>query len=130
MVYFGLLTDTLAVTGARPSQAVRLRVEDLHDHPVRPKLMMPKSAKGGDRNRAEKRLERYSVPITVQLAARLKAAAKGRAEHAPLLLRGRRQPMGREPRRGISRGKQIVTTIKADLDATMYALRHSSIVRS
>ena len=51
---FGLLTDTLAVTGARPSQAVRLRVEDLHDHPVRPKLMMPKSAKGGDRNRAEK----------------------------------------------------------------------------
>ena len=40
---FGLLTDTLAVTGARPSQAVRLRVEDLHDHPTRPKLMMPKS---------------------------------------------------------------------------------------
>ena len=39
---FGLLTDTLAVTGARPSQAVRLRVEDLHDHPARPKLMMPK----------------------------------------------------------------------------------------
>ena len=49
---FGLLTDTLAITGARPSQAVRLRVEDLHDHPVRPKLMMPKSAKGGGRNRS------------------------------------------------------------------------------
>ena len=49
----GLLTDTLAVTGSRPSQAVRLRVEDLHDHPLRPKLMMPKSAKGGDRNRAD-----------------------------------------------------------------------------
>ena len=81
---FGLLTDTLAITGARPSQAVRLRVEDLHDHPVRPKLMMPKSAKGGGRNRAEKKLERYSVPITVQLAARLKEAAKGRADDAPL----------------------------------------------
>jgi len=26
--HFGLLTDTLAITGARPSQAVRLRVED------------------------------------------------------------------------------------------------------
>ena len=51
----GLLTDTLAITGARPSQAVRLRVEDLHDHPVRPKLMMPKSAKGGGRNRARKK---------------------------------------------------------------------------
>ena len=43
---FGLLTDTLAITGARPSQAVRLRVEDLHDHPSKPKLLMPKSAKG------------------------------------------------------------------------------------
>ena len=58
---FGLLTDTLAITGARPSQAVRLRVEDLHDHPVRPKLMMPKSAKGGGRNRSVKKIERYSV---------------------------------------------------------------------
>ena len=52
---FGLLTDTLAITGARPSQAVRLRVEDLHDHPLRPKLMMPKSAKGGGRNRSAKK---------------------------------------------------------------------------
>ena len=73
---FGLLADTLAITGARPSQAVRLRVEDLHDHPLRPKLMMPKSAKGGGRNRSEKKHERYSVPITTQLAAKLKAAAK------------------------------------------------------
>ena len=56
---FGLLTDTLAITGARPSQAVRLRVEDLHDHPVRPKLMMPKAAKGGSRNRSAKKTERY-----------------------------------------------------------------------
>ena len=49
---FGLLADTLAITGARPSQAARLRVEDLHDHPVRPKLAMPKSGKGGSRNRS------------------------------------------------------------------------------
>src|SRR5262249_17431088 len=55
----GLLSDTLAVTGARPSQAVRLRVEDLHDHPVRPKLAMPKSAKGGGRNRSAKKAERF-----------------------------------------------------------------------
>ena len=127
---FGLLTDTLAVTGARPSQAVRLRVEDLHDHPVRPKLMMPKSAKGGDRNRAEKKLERYSVPITVQLAARLKAAATGRADHAPLLLQGDGSPWGDNPGAGYHREvKQIVSAIGADPDATMYALRHSSIVR-
>ena len=127
---FGLLTDTLAVTGARPSQAGRLRVEDLHDHPVRPKLMMPKSAKGGDRNRAEKKLERYSVPITVQLAAKLKAAAKGRAEHAPLLLQDDGSPWGDNPGASYHREvKKIVTAIGADPDATMYALRHSSIVR-
>jgi hypothetical protein len=50
----GLLIDVLAITGARPSQAVRLRVEDFHDHPMRPKLMMPKSGKGGGRNRSQK----------------------------------------------------------------------------
>ena len=127
---FGLLTDTLAVTGARPSQAVRLRVEDLHDHPVRPKLMMPKSAKGGDRNRAEKKLERYSVPITVQLAARLREVAKGRADDAPLFLQGDGSPWGDNPGAGYHREvKQIVSAIGADPDATMYALRHSSIVR-
>src|ERR1700755_723764 len=49
---FGLLADTLAITGARPSQAARLRVEDLHDHPVRPKLAMPTSAKGRRRTRS------------------------------------------------------------------------------
>jgi integrase len=30
----GLLIDVLAITGARPSQVVRLRVEDFHDHLV------------------------------------------------------------------------------------------------
>jgi len=69
---FGLLADTLAITGARPSQAARLRVEDLHDHPVHPRLAMPKSAKGGSRNRSAKKAERYSVLITVQLATMLK----------------------------------------------------------
>src|SRR4029077_17214922 len=81
---FGPLTETLAITGARPSQAVRLRVEDLHNHPLRPKLMMPKSAKGGGRNRSAKKTERYSVPITPQLAASLNAAARGLAEKATL----------------------------------------------
>ena len=95
---FGLLTDTLAVTGARPSQAVRLRVEDLHDHPVRPKLMMPKSAKGGGRNRSQKKAERYSACRSrVQLAAKLKAAAKGRADDAPLLLQSDGSPWGENP---------------------------------
>jgi len=94
---FGLLTETLAITGTRPSQASRLRVEDLHDHPVRPKLAMPKSGKGGGRNRSQKKAERYSVPITVQLAAKLKVAAAGRADDAPLLVQSDGTPWGRNP---------------------------------
>jgi integrase len=127
---FGLFTDTLAITGARPSQARRLRVEDLHDHPVRPKLMMSKSAKGGSRKRVEKKQQRYSVPITPELAAKLKAAAKGRSDHAPLLLQSDGSPWGDNPGASYHNDvKKIVAAIGVDPDATMYALRHSSIVR-
>jgi integrase len=128
---FGLLADTLATTGTRPSQAARLRVEDLHDHPVRPKLAMPKSAKGGSRNRSAKKTERYSVPITVQLAAKLKAAAKGRADDAPLLLQSDGRSWGDNPGQSYHRDvDKVVTGIGLDPDeVTMYALRHSSIVR-
>lgn len=128
---FGLLIDALATSGARPSQAVRLRVEDLHDHPVRPKLMMPKSAKGGGRNRSQKKIERYSVPITVQLAAKLKAAAKGRADDAPLLLQSDGRAWDKSP--GQNCHRQVDNVVKAigldPAEVTMYALRHSSIVR-
>src|SRR3954447_20172084 len=128
---FGLLTDTLAVTGARPSQAVRLRVEDLLNHPLRPKLMMPKSAKGGGRNRSVKKTERYSVPITPQLAAKLNAAAKGRSDDAPLLLQSDGSPWGNNPGQSYHHHvKRIVIAIGLNpAEVTMYALRHSSIVR-
>ena len=127
---FGLFTNTLAITGARPSQARRLRVEDLHDHPVRPKLMMSKAAKGGSRKRVEKKQQRYSVPITTELAAKLKAAAKGRADHAPLLLQSDGSPWGDNPGASYHNDvKKIVAAIGADPAATMYCLRHSSIVR-
>jgi integrase len=128
---FGLLTDTLAITGARPSQAVRLRVQDLHNHPLRPKLMMPKSAKGGGRNRAQTKAERYSVPITTQLAAKLKAAAKGSMDNAPLLLQSDGRPWDKNPGQNYHRQvDKVVTTIGLDpVHVTMYCLRHSSIVR-
>ncbi len=128
---FGLLTDTLAITGARPSQASRLRVEDLHDNLVRPKLAMPKSGKGGGRNRSQKKIERYSVPITVQLAAKLNAAAHGRADDAPLLVQSDGTPWGRNPGQRYHRHvAEAVTAIGLNPDVvTMYALRHSSIVR-
>jgi integrase len=127
---FGLFADAMAVTGARPSQLSRLRVEDLHDHPTRPKLMMPRSAKGGGRNRAAKKLQNYSVPITVQLSAKLKAAAMGRADDAPLLLQSDGSPWGNNPGAGYHRTvAKVVAAIGADPDATIYSLRHSSVVR-
>lgn len=127
----GLLTDMLAITGARPSQAVRLRVADLDAHPLRPKLSMPKSAKGGGRNRAKKRHERYSVPITAPLAAKLGEAAKGHADDAPLLLQSDGTPWGDNPGQTYHRQiDKVVTAIGRDpAEVTMYALRHSSIVR-
>ena len=128
---FGLLVDTLALTGARPSQAVRLLVRDLHDHPLRPKLMMPKSAKGGGRNRSAKKTECYSVPITAHLAAKLRQAAKDRADDAPLLVQSSGKPWDKNPGQGYHREvNKIVIAIGLDFDVvTMYALRHSSIVR-
>ena len=129
---FGLLADVLAVTGTRPSQATRLRVEDLHDHPVRPKLAMPKSAKGGSRNRSAKKAERYSVPITVQLAIKLKQAAKGRADDAPLLLQSDGNAWGDNPGQRYHRevGKVVRAIGRDPAEVTMYCLRHSSIVRA
>ena len=91
---------------------------------------MPRAGKGGHRNRAEKKLEHFSVSITVELAIKLRAAARGRSAHAPLLLQSDGSPWGDNPGASYHREvKKIVTDIDADPNATMYALRHSSITR-
>ena len=127
---FGLLTDTLAVTGARPSQAVRLRVEDLHDHPVRPKLMMPKSAKGGDRNcsaeedralfGADHRAAGGQAESGGSRACRPRAAAAAR----------RRQPLARQSWRKLSsRGRRRSSPASAPIlmrRCTRSGIRRSS----
>jgi integrase len=126
--HLGLFFDTLATTGARSSQAERLRVEDLHDHPTKPKLMMPKSGKGGGRNRSAKKAERYSVPITVALSKRLKAAAAGRAPDAPLLVRADGLQWRHDRYRDHVRA--VLSAIGENPKAvTLYFLRHSNIVR-
>jgi integrase len=127
----GLFIAVLAGTGSRPSQAQRLRVEDLHSHLVRPKLMMPRSGKGGGRNRSAKKAQRYSVPITLALSAKLKAAAQGRARDAPLLTRSDGQPWRWDQSQRYRRDvRAIVASIGLDPNGvTVYALRHSSIVR-
>src|SRR6516164_4758690 len=92
----GLLFDVLAATGMRPIQAQRLRVEDLIDGD-KPRLMVSKTAKGGGRNRAEKKLQRYPVPITPTLCAKLKQASKGRTDDTALLLRADGRPWSENP---------------------------------
>jgi hypothetical protein len=93
--------------------------------------MMPKSAKGGGRNRNQKKHERYSVPITPALAVKLKDAASGRAGDAPVLVQSDGSPWGNNPGQHYHRHvDKIVTTIGLDpAVVTVYALRHSSIVR-
>ena len=92
---------------------------------------MPKSGKGGGRNRSQKKLERYSVPVTMQLAAKLKVAAAGRAGDASLLVRADGSSWGDDPSKNYRRDvREIFTAIGEDPDeVTLYSLRHSSIVR-
>jgi integrase len=129
----GLLVEVLAISGARPSQAVRLLVEDLRDHPTRPKLAMPRSGKGGGRNRSARKAQRFLVPITKGLAAKLRAAAQGRAPDAPLLTQSNGWSWHTGSRVWPYRHdvRAIVISIGLDPDVvTIYALRHSSIARA
>jgi integrase len=126
----GLLCDVLAATGMRPIQAQRLRIEDLIGGD-KPRLMVSKTAKGGGRNRAEKKLQRYPVPITAALCLKLKQSAKGRADDAPLLLRADGRAWNEiNPHDDYRRDWiEIVKAVGLAPDATSYLFRHSSIAR-
>jgi integrase len=128
----GLLMHTLAETGARPSQAVRLRVRDLIlTSPVAPRLMMPKSGKGGTRHPGQRKLDRYSVSISPELAKLLKAATKGRPSNAALLLRKSGEPWRDDPGTQYRDDvRKIVTSIGLDPGVYgLYAFRHTAITR-
>jgi hypothetical protein len=91
----GLLVDIVATTGARPSQVVRLEAADLDLADAKaPRLMMPRSAKGGSTKRAERKRERIPAPITLMLATQLRQETVGRPSDAPLLLRNNGEPWG------------------------------------
>jgi len=92
---------------------------------------MPKSAKGGGRNRSQKKAERYSVPITAQLATKFREPDKGRPGDSPLLTQSDGNAWGDNPGQRYHRHiDKIVTEIGLDPGVvTIYALRHSSIVR-
>ncbi|WP_354132177.1 site-specific integrase [Bradyrhizobium sp. RT4b] len=131
----GLLTHVIAESGARPSQAVRLRIRDLITRdPAAPRLMMPKSGKGGTRSPGNRRLERYTVSISPELAKLLKTAAQGRPSNAPLLVRKNGRAWDDGNPNPYDRYKEALKVIlqTIGLDPTiygMYAFRHTSITR-
>jgi integrase len=119
----GLMVEVAATTGARLSQIGRLEVGDLQADQAR--LLMPRSAKGRASN---KQLERRPVPIPEGLAAVLEQQSAGQPPEAPLLRRANGDPWGR----GLHRRAFRVVVAAAGLDpdaVTLYALRHSSVVR-
>jgi hypothetical protein len=111
-VELGEFAEVAAVTGARPVQLERLIAEDLQ-RGKSPRLMMPSSKKG-----RKKVIRRIAVPITVGLAQRLT---------------GRTGPLLPQPWNVRIRGLRFADAVRdAGLDpavVTLYALRHSSIVR-
>jgi integrase len=116
----GTLLELAAVTGARPSQLKRLVVSDVQKN----RLMMPSSKKG----KGKRRIEHRPVPIPETLALRLKQLGKGRSPDAALLLRDEGMPWSPTGHRDPMRA--IVTAAGLDPgEVTIYALRHSSIVR-
>jgi integrase len=119
----GLLVEVAAVTGARAGQLARLEVQDLQDDRTAPRLTVPSSRKGRGR-----KVERRPVPIPMSLAAKLKAASSGRTAEAPLLLK----QQGGRWRKGDHWRPFQQAALAAGLDpaeVTLYAFRHSSIVR-
>src|SRR5262249_34768230 len=123
-----VMTEAAATTGARLSQLARLEVADLQADGGEPRLLMPLSAKGRARN---KRHERRPVPISATLAAVLKQEAQGRAGDEPLLLRDNGERWGHGRRRHHRNDfRAMIGAAGLDPDeVTLYALRHSSIVR-
>jgi integrase len=124
----GLMVEVAAVTGARLSQLARIEVADLQADGPEPRLLMPLSAKGRARN---KRHERRPVPITGALASVLKQEAADRASDAPLLRRADGSGWGHSRTRHHRNDfRAVIEAAGLDPDeVTLYALRHSSIVR-
>ena len=129
---FGLLVEVAAVTGSRYSQIAGLTIGDLQDGSGDPRLMMPTSRKG----RGQKKVLRRPVPITSALACKLRSAAGTRAATEPLLIKpsgaawahsDHARPFARAAKAASLDGSRLAP-YGVD-EVTIYALRHSSIVR-
>jgi integrase len=121
---FGLLVEVAAVTGGRISQIVRIEVRDVQADRADPRVMMPSSRKGrGQRNVAPR-----PVPIPAGLAVRLRSVTADKPDDAPLLVK----PSGGAWKKSDQSRPFRRVALRAGLDpkvVTLYALRHSNIVR-
>ena len=142
---FGLLVEVAAVTGARVSQLARLEAQDVQGDRSDPRLMMPSSKKG----KGVKKVLRRPVPIPPALALRLRAQGVDRSANAPLLTKpggapwkksdhsrlfarttDRLHQKARENAMQCGMNTEMVEKAGAEFDGvTIYALRHSSVVR-
>ncbi len=125
---FGVLVEVLAQTGARVSQAARLRCADLQADRADPRLMMPTSYKG----RGEKDKQQVPVPITGALAALLAELKGDRPDYAPLLRKSdgsRWLEINKSEHWNLFRAVAERAGFDPDV-ITSYALRHSSICRA
>jgi integrase len=121
---FGLLVEVAAVTGARVSQLARLMVRDLQDDQENPRLTMPTSRKG----RSKKKLTHRPVPIPPALAHRLGRVADGRPPTAPLLVKRSGAPWSKSDHAPLF-ARAVAAAGHDPKIVTIYALRHSNIVR-
>jgi integrase len=118
---FGLYVEVAAVTGARLSQIARLTVADLQADNGAPRLLMPTSRKGSRRKPGQR-----PVPITPALAAKLQS---NRPADAPLLLRSDGAAW-QSSHDGDHERLYRQAAARAGITGTVYALRHSSIIRA
>jgi integrase len=121
-VEFGNLVELAAMTGARFSQLARVQVQDMLGDSQTSRLNIPTSNKG----RGIKDVRGRPVPITAGMAARLRIAAANRPATAPLLLRPDGAPWRHSDE--TPRFAKIAAEV-GQQGVTMYALRHTSIVR-
>jgi len=122
---FGLFVRTAAETGARSVQLARLLVADLQAKGAEPKLLMPSSLKGRKRQ-----ITRRPVPISRDLAARLKQAAGRRRPDEPLLLRADGNRWDSPGKRRFVQEPFAAVAERVGISETLLCLRHSSVVRS
>jgi integrase len=111
----GIWFQTLAETGVRESQVLRLEVFDLQGERAGPRLMMPSSRKGRNRE-----IERKPVPISAELAQHLIRASLGKRDSERLFA---------ELKKIEERFSVIAKRVGIVRYVVPYSFRHSSIVR-